>query len=54
MKLAGNNVVLVGEMDDIIAKDLLEKSLIDLDALVDDRAAANLLQKLIYLLLAIV
>jgi len=54
VKLAGDNVVLVGEMDDIMAKNLLEKSLIDRDVLMDDRAAIDLLKKLTYLPLAIV
>ncbi|KAF2180116.1 hypothetical protein K469DRAFT_693571 [Zopfia rhizophila CBS 207.26] len=43
-KLAGKNVVLVGEMDETTAKDLLKKSLIDQDLLTDDGAATDLLQ----------
>ncbi len=54
VELAGNNVVSVGEMDDIMAKDLLKKSVIDRDVLIDERATTDLLQKLTYLPLAIV
>ncbi|KAF2190064.1 FabD/lysophospholipase-like protein [Zopfia rhizophila CBS 207.26] len=53
-KLAGKNVVSVGEMDETMAKDLLKKSLIDQDLFTSDRAAADLLQKLTNLPLAIV
>ncbi|KAF2466110.1 uncharacterized protein BDR25DRAFT_269263 [Lindgomyces ingoldianus] len=54
IKLAGRNVVSVGEMDYPMAKALLEKSLIDQDLLIDDQASTDLLQKLTYLPLAIV
>ncbi|KAF2181041.1 putative kinesin light chain [Zopfia rhizophila CBS 207.26] len=54
VKLAGKNVVLVGEMDDTTTKDLLKKSLVDQDLLNDDRATADLLQKLTHLPLAVV
>ena len=53
-KLAGKNVVPVGEMDETMAKDLLEKSLIDPDLVADSGATADLLQKLTHLPLAIV
>ena len=53
-KLAGKNVVSVGEMDDTMAKALLESSLTDRDLLEDDQATADLLLKLTYLPLAIV
>ncbi|PGG95771.1 hypothetical protein GX51_08124 [Blastomyces parvus] len=53
-KLAGNNFVLVGEMDDVMAKDLLQRSLFDRNLLTDDQAATDLLKKLTHLPLAIV
>ncbi|KAH8694330.1 hypothetical protein GQ44DRAFT_719472 [Phaeosphaeriaceae sp. PMI808] len=52
-KLAGKNMVSVGEMDEAMAKDLLEKSLIDGDLVADSGATTDLLQKLTYLPLAI-
>jgi tetratricopeptide (TPR) repeat protein len=53
-KLAGKNVVLVGEMDYPMAKALLEKSLVHKDLLTDGRATTDLLKKLTNLPLAIV
>ncbi|KAH7396273.1 P-loop containing nucleoside triphosphate hydrolase protein [Pyrenochaeta sp. MPI-SDFR-AT-0127] len=53
-KLAGKNLVFVGEMDDATAKGLLQKSLINQDLLEDEQASADLLLKLTNLPLAIV
>ena len=53
-KLAGKNVVSVGEMDYPMAKALLKKSLINQDLLTDGQATTDLLQKLTNLPLAIV
>ncbi|KAF2183895.1 kinesin light chain, partial [Zopfia rhizophila CBS 207.26] len=53
-KLAGKNVVSVGEMDETIAKDLLTESLTDADLLADGKATTDLLRKLTHLPLAIV
>ncbi|KLJ13097.1 hypothetical protein EMPG_11945 [Blastomyces silverae] len=53
-KLAGTNIVLVGEMDDVMAKDLLKRSLLRPDLLTDDQAATDLLKKLTHLPLAVV
>jgi tetratricopeptide (TPR) repeat protein len=54
VKLASKNMVLVSEMDDAMAKDLLQKSLFNENLLEDEQAAACLLLKLTYLPLAIV
>ncbi|RDW92542.1 hypothetical protein BP5796_01936 [Coleophoma crateriformis] len=54
VKLAGKNVVPIYEMNDAMAKDLLEKHLIDSDLLTDGKATKDVLQKLTYLPLAIV
>jgi NB-ARC domain len=54
VKLAGKNVVPVGEMDNVMAKDLLGKSLINPDILVDKKAIKDVLRKLTYLPLAVV
>ncbi|KAK7193328.1 phosphorylase superfamily protein, partial [Paraphaeosphaeria sporulosa] len=53
-KLAGKNVVSVGEMDETLAKDLLEKLLADPDLVANGGATTDLLQKLTHLPLAIV
>jgi hypothetical protein len=53
-KLACKNVVPVDEMDETMARDLLENSLLDRDLLADDTAATDLLQKFTHLPLAIV
>jgi tetratricopeptide (TPR) repeat protein len=53
-KLAGKNVVPVGEMDKMMAEELLEKLLSDSDLLTDSEATTDLLQKLTHLPLAIV
>jgi tetratricopeptide (TPR) repeat protein len=54
VKLAGKNVVSVGEMDEAMAKNLLRNSLINQDLLTDDHVTTDLLQKLTYLPLAVV
>jgi tetratricopeptide (TPR) repeat protein len=54
VKLAGKNRVFVSEMDDVMARDLLQKSLVNEDLLEDEQAAAGLLLKLTHLPLAIV
>jgi tetratricopeptide (TPR) repeat protein len=54
VKLAGKNVVSVGEMDETAAKELLENLLMDRDLLTDDRSTTELLQRLTHLPLAIV
>tara|TARA_R110002003_G_scaffold95_1_gene7240 strand:- start:19322 stop:21166 length:1845 start_codon:yes stop_codon:yes gene_type:complete len=54
VKLAGKSMVFVNEMDDAMARDLLQKSLINEDLLEDEQAAAGLLLKLTHLPLAIV
>jgi tetratricopeptide (TPR) repeat protein len=53
-KLASQNIVLVGEMDNTTAEGLLKKSLFNKDLLTDDQATADLLLKLTHLPLAIV
>ncbi|KAF1970199.1 hypothetical protein BU23DRAFT_601125 [Bimuria novae-zelandiae CBS 107.79] len=53
-KLADKNVVSVGEMDETMAKDLLEKSLPDPDLVANGGATTDLLQKLTHLPLEIV
>ncbi|OCL00243.1 FabD/lysophospholipase-like protein [Cenococcum geophilum 1.58] len=54
VKLAGPNVVLVDEMDDANARQLLGKFLIDPGLMSDDQATIELLQNLVNLPLAIV
>jgi tetratricopeptide (TPR) repeat protein len=53
-KLAGKNVVSIGEMDDTMAKHLLEKCLINRHLLIDEQTTMDLLEKLTHLPLAIV
>lgn len=54
IKLAGRNIVTVKAMNSALAKNLLGNTLIDRSLLTDERATADLLQKLTYLPLAIV
>jgi hypothetical protein len=54
VKLAGKNVVLEGEINNIMAKGLLEKSLINPGILSDDKATKDILKKLVYLPLAVI
>ena len=54
VKLAGKNVVSVGEMDRTTAKELLESLLMDRELLTDNRSTTELLQRLTHLPLAIV
>ncbi len=54
VKLAGTNVLSVDKMDDVLAKRLLEKSLIHQDLLSDSGDTIKLLQLLTFLPLAIV
>ena len=54
VKLAGNNVILVEEMDESVAKQLLSNSLIDPGLLKDERSTVKLLKLLTFLPLAIV
>ncbi|KAF2176554.1 kinase subdomain-containing protein [Zopfia rhizophila CBS 207.26] len=53
-KLAGKNVVSVSEMNETMGKNLLKNSLADQALLADNGAAADLLQKLTHLPLAVV
>ncbi|GMG01878.1 unnamed protein product [Aspergillus oryzae] len=54
IRLAGRNIVTVKAMNSALAKNLLGNTLIDRSLLTDERATADLLQKLTYLPLAIV
>ncbi|KAB8219792.1 hypothetical protein BDV33DRAFT_204096 [Aspergillus novoparasiticus] len=54
IKLVGRNIVTVKAMNSALAKNLLGNTLIDRSLLTDERATADLLQKLTYLPLAIV
>ncbi|OGM47679.1 putative kinesin [Aspergillus bombycis] len=54
VKLVGRNIVKVKAMNNTLAKNLLRNTLIDWSLLADERASAELLQKLTYLPLAIV
>jgi len=54
VKLAGNNVVQVEEMDDSLAKEMLSKCLINPSVLTDSRISTELLRQLTFLPLAIV
>src|SRR5207248_6275827 len=54
VKLAGNNVIQVEEMDESVGKLLLSKSLINQSLLTDDQTVMELLKQLTFLPLAIV